>query len=175
MDLAGQAPYNYGLEVYDMTGSTPALRQLYESVQFVIPGWWSPKDDSAVITVDVPPPPEYMGVPVPALLDLSSGEYRLITDPFVSDERPYQPYGRSRVDAVQIGPFARVVTPGSCLNIRLSPSVTGEVGDCAADGVLLTEVGEILDADGVSWVRVRTPAGLDGWASAKYLERRPRP
>jgi len=37
--------------------------------------------------------------------------------------------------------------------------------------VLLRDTGETRDADGGAWRRVLTPAGVEGWASAQYLER----
>jgi hypothetical protein len=128
-------------------------------------------DDVAIISIVPDTQFDDSGAPVPVVVNLETGEYRPIVEPFVPEGGAYHPYGRSLVRAVQIGPFARVVNTGACLNIRLAPSLTGEVGTCAADGVLLTEVGETRDADGVTWVHVRTPAGLDGWASVNYLER----
>jgi hypothetical protein len=171
VDVTSHDTYNHGLEVYDMAGNVAAFRKLYAGAQLVVPGWWSPKEMLAVVTIDVPPPPEYLGVPVPALLNLNTGEYGLLTDPFVTAERPYQPYGRSRVDAVQLGPFVRVTGTNSCLNVRAEPSITGQVLACMADGVLLTDSGESQTIDGVTWVRVTTPAHIQGWAAATYLER----
>ncbi|TMC00578.1 MAG: SH3 domain-containing protein [Chloroflexi bacterium] len=171
VDLAEGGVSAYGLETYAMNGSVPSRQRLYKTSQFIVPGWWSPKDDRAVVTINVPPPPEYLGVPVPALLDLASGEYRLLRDTFVRDQRPYQPYGRSLVDAVQVGRFARVVNTGSCLQIRAEPSSSGEVLDCVADGVLLHDTGESRSGDSGTWIAVTTPSGNQGWASAAFLER----
>ena len=47
----------------------------------------------------------------------------------------------------------------------------GEQLDCAADGVLLRDTGERLELDGPTWLRVETPAGLEGWVSTAFLER----
>jgi hypothetical protein len=42
---------------------------------------------------------------------------------------------------------------------------------CAADGVLLRDTSETREADGATWRRVVTPAGVEGWASSQFLER----
>ena len=129
-------------------------------------------DDQAIIAIELPQETPRFSAPIPALLDMESGEYRVIVDPFSSSESPYNwPYGRSLVDAVQTGPFARVVDTGLCLNVRAEPSLAARALDCMADGVLLRDLGEMREAEGVTWVRVSTPAGVEGWASAKYLER----
>ncbi len=171
VDLSGLEPDHYGVEVYDIAASVPALKRLYQGDQFVAPGWSDFSDNQAIVTIDVPPPPEYLGAPVPALLDLSTGEYHLITDPFVSDQRPHQPYGRSLVDGVQVGPFARVVDTGDCLNVRFEPTSTSQILNCAADGVLLRDMNETREGSGSEWLRVATPAGIAGWASTAFLER----
>jgi hypothetical protein len=171
VDIFQDGASSYGLERYEMTGETPSRQRLFVTPQLIVPGWWSPKDGLAVVTIDVPPPPEYLGVPVPALLDLETGEYHLIKDPFVPNERPYQPYGRSLVDAVQIGPFARIVNTGSCLRIRAEPSLSAQSLDCLADGVLLQHTGETREADGATWLSVVTPGRRQGWASTAFLER----
>ncbi len=156
--------------MYEIDDEPLSAKTLF-SDEYTTLGPWFPKDDLAVISVAIRPPPEYYGLPIPALLDTSTGEYRLITEEFVPNERPYFPYGRARIRAVQIGPFARVVDTGSCLNVRAEPSLAAQALDCMADGVLLRDFGEMSEADGVTWVRVSTPAGVEGWASAKYLER----
>ena len=68
--------------------------------------------------------------------------------------------------------FARVVnTDGTCLNIRAEPGSAGQVLACEADGMLLRDLGQTAKADAVMWLRVATPAGVEGWASTQYLER----
>jgi len=42
---------------------------------------------------------------------------------------------------------------------------------CAADGVLLRDTSEAQEVAGVTWLRVVTPAGVEGWSSAAFLER----
>lgn len=110
-----------------------------------------------------------VGGPVPAFLDLATGEYQVLSDPFRSPG--FQPQSsRYVVYAGLYGPFARVVDTGACLNVRATPSLTGEVLDCAADGVLLVHDFETADADGITWLRVRTPGGTIGWAASGFLE-----
>ncbi len=162
----------YALAVYDVSDRIAVRQQLYSSPGYARPGWWSPGDGLALIAIELPHETRPSSAPIPALLDMASGEYRIIADPFSSSDPPYGwPNGRSLVDAVQIGPFARVVDTGSCLNLRAEPSLGAQALDCMADGVLLRDLGEVSEADGVTWVRVSTPAGVEGWASAKYLER----
>jgi hypothetical protein len=104
----------------------------------------------------------------PAIIDLNRLSVTLIEEPFAG---PGFELGRTFVAGIQRGPFARVVNTGSCLNIRDGPSLESNVITCAADGVLLRDQGETVESDGVTWVRVVTPAGVEGWAAAAYLER----
>jgi hypothetical protein len=105
---------------------------------------------------------------LPAVVDLEAGTVHPITGPFLE---PPLLNGRNQIVAVQQGPFACVInTEGTCLNIRAEPGA-GQALDCAADGVLLRDLGETADVSGVAWLRVATPAGLEGWASTQYLER----
>jgi hypothetical protein len=104
---------------------------------------------------------------VPAIIDLEAGEARPIPHPFLD-----QPLGYSyTVRAAMRGPFARVINTGACLDVRQQPTTNAAILACAADGVLLRDTGETHEADGATWRRVVTPAGVDGWASAQYLER----
>jgi len=98
----------------------------------------------------------------PTLFDLEAGRIRSLRLPRS---------GRDYVQAVVYGPFARVVGTGSCVNVRVGPGVAAGVVACAADGVLLRDTGEAREVDGGAWLRVVTPAGTEGWASAEYLER----
>jgi hypothetical protein len=105
---------------------------------------------------------------------LDTGSYVLITEPFAAsnlDQASSKPFGRTAVQAAQIGPFARVVNTGSCLHVRAEPSLAGQSLDCMADGVLLRDTGETRDADGVTWVSVMTPGGVQGWSASGFLER----
>ena len=78
---------------------------------------------------------------------------------------------RNRVMAVIPGPFVRVFGTGSCLNVRERPETSARVLDCAADSVLLRDLGETREEDGVIWLRVATPAGVQGWVSSYFVER----
>jgi hypothetical protein len=105
-------------------------------------------------------------VPAPVLVDLASATVRPLR-PFID---PGSFRSRNTV-AVQQGPFTRVVnTEGTCLNIRAEPG-GGAILDCAAESVLLRNLLQTVDAGGVAWLRVATPAGVEGWASTQYLER----
>ena len=106
-----------------------------------------------------------ISIPVPVLVDLK----KAIINPL----RPFSDPGsfRSRdTVAIQRGPFSRVVnTDDTCLNIRIEPYTWGQSLDCAAEGVLLRiSVDAQTDA---MFLRVATPAGIEGWASTQYLER----
>jgi hypothetical protein len=111
----------------------------------------------------------YGGV-VPALIDLEGGIAHAYASPFLDAGFPFT-NGRAIARAVQHGPFARVIGTGSCLNVRAEPSESAGVLTCAADGVLLQDLGQAAEADGRTWAMVMTPAGEQGWAAAEYLER----
>ena len=105
---------------------------------------------------------------LPATVDLSTRTVRPIRQPFTD---PDFPRGRNHIVAVQRGPFARVVnTDNTCVNIRSEPGSAGQVVDCAAEGVLLQDLLELQFVEDATWVRVRAPAGVEGWASVQYLE-----
>jgi hypothetical protein len=104
----------------------------------------------------------------PSIVDTNAYILRPLGEPFTG---PDFASGRNHIVAALRGPFARVVNTGSCLNIRDGPSLDTNVITCAADGVLLRDQGETVESDGVTWVRVVTPAGVEGWAAAAYLER----
>jgi hypothetical protein len=146
----------------------------YSSREFVLGGvtWEAVVFSDTWSELAVPPgatPPA--GLPateVPALIDLASATRHPLLGLF---DDPSFPIGRDHPVAVQRGPFARVVnTEGDCLNIRPEPGA-GAVLDCAAEGVLLRGLSEGAELDGVLWLKVTTPAGTEGWASAQYLER----
>ena len=71
---------------------------------------------------------------------------------------------------LQYGPFLHVSGPGHCLPLRAEPTISSEDLACIANNVLLTDLDEETEVDGMTWRRVRTPAGLDGWADGRYLE-----
>ena len=108
---------------------------------------------------------------VPALIDVHTFTAHPIVSPFL-DGTSILPNGRNRIVAVQRGPFARVTTPGSCLNVRAEPSLSAEVLDCLADGVLLFADSRTTEVDGVAWLEVlHSPSFPHGWVSTAFLER----
>lgn len=73
--------------------------------------------------------------------------------------------------AILQGPFLRVVGVGAdCLPIRAEAAPDAPETACAAERVLLTDQGEAVELEGTTWHRVRTPAGIEGWADGRYLE-----
>jgi len=113
-----------------------------------------------------PIPQSFLGI-LPAFIDLDAGLIHPITDPFLG---PDWKGGRSLVRAVLPGPFSRVVGTGSCLNVRQEPGLSTQIIACAADDVLVRDTGDTREVDGVIWLRVVTPAGVEGWASTQYLQ-----
>ena len=106
---------------------------------------------------------------LPASFHLSEGVVSPMVEPFAG---PDVPRGRNHVVAAQHGPFVRVATGASCLNVRARPDPAARPLACAADGVLLRDTGLLVEGyGGESWLRVVTPAGVEGWASTAFLER----
>ena len=64
-------------------------------------------------------------------------------------------------------------TDNTCVNVRAEPLPSAGILDCAAEGVLLTDLLQFQEGGGVPWRRVRTPAGQEGWASMEFLETDP--
>jgi hypothetical protein len=124
---------------------------------------------STVIANVTLPAPSYAFLP--ALIDMETFTVRPIREPF-GMEAPFKS-GRNFILAVTHGPFARVVSPGDCLNIRGDPALDAPVLTCAADGVLLQDARITRAAGGRSWRSVITPAGIEGWADLQFLEVRP--
>ena len=61
-------------------------------------------------------------------------------------------------------------TSAPALPIQAEPSSDSEDLACMAERVLLTDLAEASEVDGATWHRVRTPAGVEGWADSRYLE-----
>lgn len=103
----------------------------------------------------------------PVLIEVTKGRATAIAaDTFT------QQGGRNRFIALQSGPFARVATGGDCLNVREQPSIGAASLACYRDGVLLGNFfGDTTEADDVTWLKVATPDGREGWASAEFLVR----
>ena len=74
--------------------------------------------------------------------------------------------------AIQRGPFLQVVDVGEdCLPLRASPAPDAEELDCVAERVLLQDQhGDVITDEDITWRKVRTPAGVGGWADGRYLE-----
>lgn len=103
----------------------------------------------------------YVGL---AVVDLAAAVLHPIAD------LPVLPQGIRGPMAVQLGPFARVVTGvGNCLPIRVAPSAGATSLACAADRVLLRRTGLAK----AGWLPVTTPAGVEGWADTEFLEYAP--
>ena len=137
----------------------------------MVGGWVSSNlliGNAAISAEDLstPPPEPFVGY-LPVLFDLDARLGRPIPHPFLD----VFPGNRHHVQAVLHGPFARVVNTGSCLSVRAQLAMAANALTCAADGVLLRDTGETREVEGVIWCRVVTPAGVEGWASAQYLER----
>ena len=74
--------------------------------------------------------------------------------------------------AVQQGPFLRVVDmEGDCLPLMSDPSSESQELDCVAERVLLQDQGGgVITNEDITWRKVKTPAGIEGWADSRYLE-----
>jgi len=104
----------------------------------------------------------------PAMVDLNTGEVTILElyGQAFSDAYDFQ---RNRIQLVEPGPFVRVTGAGDCLNVREQPSTTAPVIACYADNVLLRNLNTEQVAGGITWWKVRTPSGRDGWASKEFL------
>ena len=105
----------------------------------------------------------------PAMFDLASGQITVLElfGPVGSDAYNGQ---RNYVRLVEPGPFFRVAGAGDCLNVREQPSTTAGVLGCYADNVLFKDLGAEQQAGGITWWKVQTPDGKEGWASREFLE-----
>ena len=102
----------------------------------------------------------------PTIRDLQTGEER----PVRLHRDVLMPGETLNPIAVQRGPFLRVVDVGDCLPVLSDQSLDAEELACAAERVLLTDLGEASEVDGITWHRVRTPSGIEGWADGRWLE-----
>jgi len=161
----GSATTTSYLQVVDPNGKSSAT---YSLPEFVIPGVWA-SGSLALGNVSLPEPsPLPSGgvsmTTVPALIDLKDLAVKPVTGLFGDAAFPR---GRNFVAATMAGPRARVADTGSCLNVRAEASATAAVVECAADGVLLENLGPASDP---AWLHVRTLAGNEGYASVDYLQ-----
>ena len=103
----------------------------------------------------------------PAIYDPETEEYRPIKLP----SQVFQLRHGMSILAAQRGPFLRIVDlEGGCLPLMSEASSEAEELACVVERVLLTDLGDVITDEGVTWHRVRTPAGIEGWADGRYLE-----
>lgn len=110
---------------------------------------------------------ELFDVPV-VLIDLARGVAQPLRELDAGLTAMQQPV----VKATVLGRVARVHTVAGCLEVRGSPSVSAPVEACYQVGVLLSERGAAVIAEGESWLPVTTPDRREGWAPLSGLERR---
>jgi uncharacterized protein YraI len=56
------------------------------------------------------------------------------------------------------------------LNLRAEPSRSAAVNERLADDTLLEPLGPAREAETLTWVQVRSPGGIEGWAAADFLD-----
>lgn len=69
---------------------------------------------------------------------------------------------------LRVGDTARVSTGSDVLNLRPAPGLTTDIPKQLSSGTIVTVLSEVTQKDGLSWVKVATPAG-EGWVAAQYL------
>ena len=81
-------------------------------------------------------------------------------------------YSGQRLGLVNLrhGPFLRVTGTGGCLHLKAEPSLGAEELTCAANGVLLKDLGYVEEVEETTWRRAMMPDGTDGWADARFLQ-----
>jgi len=108
-----------------------------------------------------------IGLPWPTIRDPERGEQWPIWMPpdVLRAEESLWPL------AIQQGPFLRVADDlEGCLPVLADPSPDAEELSCMAARVLLQDQGETSEIEGAAWHRVRTPAGIEGWADGRNLQ-----
>ncbi len=66
-----------------------------------------------------------------------------------------------------------VVTNDDGVNLRDTPSISGEVVDTLSIDIQLTVTGDMIRADEYDWWPVRTPGGQEGYVAADFIELAP--
>ena len=89
-------------------------------------------------------------------------------DPRLSGRASYSGQRLGLVD-LRHGPFLRVTGTGGCLPLNAEPSPGAEELACAANGVLLKDLGYEEEVEETIWRRAMMPDGTDGWADARFL------
>jgi hypothetical protein len=165
---------DYYLGMFDEFGNLQGVFSLGGLETFVLSDLWV-GEDLLLANVEFHPKllpevdPGHYGT-IPSILDLKRRLILPIPHPFIDKAFPL-PNPRNKIVATMRGPFARVVTSGSCLNVRVKPDQASLSLTCAADRVLLRDTGELVEGyGGDSWLRVVTPGGVAGWAAARFLE-----
>ena len=145
------------------TAGTPGIfvgNWLTKSVVFGS-AWFSPTD------ID-PSSSNSTGNWGPVMLDLQTGQMTVLElyGPAFSDAYAGQ---RNYIREVEPGPFLRVTGAGDCLNVREQAATSAKSLGCFADNVLLKDLAAEEQSGGVTWKKVATPGGQEGWASAEFL------
>lgn len=105
----------------------------------------------------------------PVMFDLQTGEVTVLELYGAAFGNSYVAQ-RNYIREVEPGPFLRVSGAGDCLNVRETASTTAKSLGCFADKVLLGDLSGTENSAGVTWKKVATPAGQEGWASAEFLK-----
>jgi hypothetical protein len=151
------------MALYEVPGQELWVRELDQQLQFGVGRLISA--DLALANVQAPEPMPYGQLP--AFVDLQAGVIHPVGGPF--GQPPLQ--GRNSFAGFIKAAVAKVAGAGDCLNVRETASTAAPVLGCFVDGVLLRDLGETAEADGVTWLKVATPDGRKGWASTEFLER----
>lgn len=91
--------------------------------------------------------------------------YRITSAPSAARTVPEVPLGDP---TLRVGDSARVSTGSDVLNLRTAPGLTAGVPAKLSGGTIVTILSEVVQQDGLSWVKVATPAG-EGWVASQYL------
>ncbi len=160
----------YRAGVFDVLpdGTKPRARLTsgFETDEPLFTGAWLPKQ--GVLVTSLGSGNTQVPVQVPVQVDLLSGDASPIPHPF-SDADFALPNRRNQVRVALQGPFARAEKPGACVNLYDSPSTSNTSAECIADRVLVRDIGETEQAEGVTWAHVMTPSGLLGWVDNSDL------
>ena len=66
---------------------------------------------------------------------------------------------------------ATVAAGASCLNLRAGAGLNHAILNCLSTGTVVDVVGGPVNADGHTWLKVRTSGGQEGWVASRYLAR----
>ena len=105
----------------------------------------------------------------PVMIDLQTGQATPL-ELYGPAFSPAYENQRNTIREVQPGPFLRVTGAGDCLNVREQAATSAKSLGCFADNVLLKDLSAQEQSGGITWKKVSTPAGQEGWASAEFLQ-----